>query len=75
MKQQLPRYMIMILLIFQEDSGDMDDYRNAIGMLPENLPEEERDAMKEVIKKYIGIKEMSDDDIPFATEPMVETRR
>jgi hypothetical protein len=58
MKKQIPRYAVMILLIFQQNSGDMDDYRNAVEMLPENLSEADREEMKKVIADYIGIKEV-----------------
>jgi len=41
--------IVMILLIFQQNSGDVDDYRNAVSMLPENLSEAEREGMKAMI--------------------------
>ena len=46
----------MILLIFQQNSGDVDDYRNAVSMLPENLSEAEREGMKAIIAEYVSVK-------------------
>jgi len=48
--------IVMILLIFQQNSGDVDDYRNAVSMLPENLSEAEREGMKAIIAEYVGVK-------------------
>lgn len=54
MTQRLPRYMILILEMFRRHTGDKDDCRCAISMLPKNLTEAERRVMEEIIADYIG---------------------
>ena len=52
----IPRYLILILSMFQRDSNSLEDYEKAIWYLPKNLSEDDYNKAKEIIANYLNLK-------------------
>jgi ssDNA-binding Zn-finger/Zn-ribbon topoisomerase 1 len=54
-KNSIPRYLILILSMFNKGSGSIDEYNNAKKFLPKNMPLEDYRQAIDIIGEYIGI--------------------
>lgn len=55
MYKSIPRYLILILSMFNKGSGSIEEYNNAKKFLPKEMPLEDFREASDIIGEYLGI--------------------